>query len=81
VASPDAYVCVFPRGHGEGGDRPAAILEVWWLEDGRVTFGGMLPRGTDGWAALVYAAVAAEAARCAQRCPEHGGLKADCGCP
>jgi hypothetical protein len=81
VTSPDAWVCVYPHGYGEAGDRPAAILEVWMLEDGRVTFGGLLPRGTEGWAALIYRLVAAEAARCAQRCPEHDCLKADCGCP
>lgn len=62
---------------------PAALLEVWvWSADPlAVTFGGQLPRGSREWQAAVWLAIAAEAARCGQSCPEHGGLKYGCGCP
>lgn len=80
MLSPDAYTQTYPHGRGEAGEQPAAIIEVWMLEDGTVTFGGMPPRGTDGWAALVWRLVAAEAARCGQHCPVHAVLKYECGC-
>lgn len=59
---------------------PCALLEVWMTPDGTVTFGGLSPRGSPGWAALIWRLVAAEAARCGQSCAVHGGLKYECGC-
>jgi hypothetical protein len=69
VTSPDAASVSFPHGRGEDGMAPCAALEVWvWSTEGgtvRVTFGGLLPRGSRAWRIAVWLAIAAEAARCA----------------
>jgi len=51
----------FPHGQGEDGMAPAAVVEVWCLEDGRVTFGGFPPRGDRAWRIQIWRAIAAEA--------------------